>query len=295
MKKAQIKISCNTKEYVNSDRFSREKKYDKARLIYNIVISKLIFTKSYKNELDLWKEYDQSFLHQYKLNILRGDYKQFGDLLKNETLKVEFGVLLTSKNKTKKKVVKELMVSDYFVDFIYTYDRLTLYLQALDEYKKTRDEGVKEFLIFEQGKEYSSNEDFRNIRMIIENTQDAIKLLKKDEKKLHKVTPWLNFLEENVGVTVYHMEYGLVSKEVSRIPAFSRTLIDEINSFSKVLEKELIKNPKITKSRWFFKTFKTKSNSFYFISVLNLLKLIYTEALWDIEKENGKVNWLINI
>ena len=238
MKAEDFVFESITKEYNESDKFSLEKEYDYSRFFYSAVLSNAWNIKPYKNDFEKYEEYKTSILNSVKESINNGrleNFSQKNKILSNETLNAEY--IVKSKSKNKEKKYKELKVSDTLVDFIYSYDNISRYIDLLESYKaqmfhNSKKENVN-LKIFE--------EEYNILRLLLKNSYASLDLLKKDYTFTNKAKLWSSFLSKNITIDRYPTEYMVLSS-IDKVPEFTKLQIDEIKKYNMVVENETEKS-----------------------------------------------------
>lgn len=126
---------------------------------------------------------------------------------------------LVTKN-GKEKVVSDLKISDYLIDFIYTTKKLKFYTKAFKTYNKKECDCLEE---------------------LIKNTNDVIKMMISDHKHIDVAKDWLNFLEEKAPVNKKEIVHNTIVGEIENISEFSEEQRVYINRYTKLISSELEK------------------------------------------------------
>ena len=216
MERIDFEVRSLNKEYNNSDRFSAEKRFDYVRFLVASLPFKGEVATLYEEELKLHEEYSKSIVPLIKTNIENSLYPEYLNLVKEETMNVDF---LVTKN-GKEKVVSDLKVSDYLIDFIYTTKKLKFYTKAFKMHNKKECDCLEE---------------------LIKNTNDVIKMMILDHKHIDVAKDWLNFLEEKAPVNKKEIAHNTIVGEIENISEFSEEQRVYINRYTKLISSELEK------------------------------------------------------
>ncbi|HHU59819.1 TPA: hypothetical protein GXZ34_02725 [bacterium] len=216
MERIDFEVRSLNKEYNNSDRFSAEKRFDYVRFLVASLPFKREVATLYEEELKLHEEYSKSIVPLIKTNIENCLYPEYLNLVKEETMNVDF---LVTKN-GKEKVVSDLKVSDYLIDFIYTTKKLKFYIKAFKMHNKKECDCLEE---------------------LIKNTNDVIKMMILDHKHIDVAKDWLNFLEEKAPVNKKEIAHNTIVGEIENISEFSEEQRVNINRYTKLISSELEK------------------------------------------------------
>lgn len=232
MKKEKVKfyLSISPDDYNLSNDYKTEKKYDFARYYIKTQTALDFFKTDPKNRYELFNEYEKTNLYTFKKRI-ENNYEKYNllkDKIENNSMLVTVEVIKNGK----KLEFKERKLSDNLIKVLDTFEKLDIYNTHLHKYKEIRDQGKQQFFILEFGEEYSTESEFRNIKMLIKNTESAIKALALEEKDGEIVAKnWLEFLQENIKINKREYEYGFISHNIDSLPEFNIYQLQIIKNF----------------------------------------------------------------
>ncbi|MFW6046864.1 MAG: hypothetical protein ACOCP4_03645 [Candidatus Woesearchaeota archaeon] len=235
-------VSALDTDYVKDNNYSIEKEYDFAnfRFIYGPFLSE--FYKNHQHYIDKLKEYENSPLYRVKHNYNKGRYGEYEHIIKENSKNVNF--LIKKGNKETK--VRSKRFNNNLIKYLDTVSRLQFYNRVLKKYKSDRDQGKSDFLMFEMGEEFSSAEEFKNIKLLISNTREYLNQLKKDTSKIKDANAWADFLNKTLDVEHKTIEYGINLVYLKDLPEFNKDELKTIYNHRKNLNKDLNKNTERT-------------------------------------------------
>ena len=168
------------------------------------------------------------------------------EMIDKNTAMVEIKILKNNKEKT----FKELKINDNLLKYFDTKLTLENYLECFIEYKRLRDRGKQKFFILESGKEYSSDKEFCNIKMLTETTRNASILFcsVNDYDILDKVHSWSKFIRKNIPIKKHYYEYDIVTKEIETLPEFNESELNYINLQNEYFSNKISQFPKLSQN-----------------------------------------------
>ncbi|PKK96010.1 MAG: hypothetical protein CVV59_00795 [Tenericutes bacterium HGW-Tenericutes-4] len=246
-KQKSLDVIFDSEEFNTSEEFEFEKKYAFARFFKKH--APFITSPKLDKFFTLANDYHSTLLAKIKEDYANKTLSvQENARIKENSLLVP--VIVRKRKAGKENIYFETMIKDSVMPYFKTKKSLEFFLKYLQQYKQLRDRGKQEFFIFDYGKDYSTKEELRNIKMLLENTKNALQLIGLNANKKDDVlaAKWDAFLKEKLTISCDSLEYVGNVYSIDFIPEFNKLELEQIDNSNKVILNRLDTLTKIDKT-----------------------------------------------